>query len=176
MGRLDWESGRFDVDYEMREINSSLRGWQANFGDQILYFRFWGEESKVHDIWDEALPDGRVWHPAQMVKVLHATHVEGGNEDRSEGQYYNDNFYATASFSQLKRIGFTELDLQYQSFLRDRVVYDFRVFRITRINVVGQIQQEDPIVSIEGVQVKPDEMINDKGFESFAHPKFPDKP
>jgi hypothetical protein len=176
MARLDGESGRFDADFEIEETNRALRGWQENYGDQALYYRFWGPGSEVHDIWDEATGAGRVWRPPMIVKLLHATHVEGGNEDRAEGQYQNDDFYSTASFDQLKRLGMTEMDLTYQSYLNDRIVYDYRVFRVTRIQVVGQISsnQKDPIVSIEGTQVKPDEMSNDPGFERFANVKFPE--
>lgn len=176
MGRLDFGSGRFDADFETREMAETLRGWQSEFGDRVLYYRYWGEESQIHDIWDEASGVGRVWHPASEVEVLHATHIEGGNEDRGMGQYYNDSLYLTASFDQLKRLGMTELDLRHQSYLRDRIVYDYRVFRVTRLQVMGQIQQRDVIVSIEGTQVKPDEMANDTQFEAFANPTFPENP
>lgn len=172
MSRLDWESGRFDADYETTDMHRALRGWQSEFGDNILYYRYWGEESEVHDIWDEATGTGRVWHPPAEVGVLHATHVEGGTQDRSAGQYYNDNLYVTASFDQLRRLGMTEMDLLHGAYLRDRIVYDFRVFRVTRIQVMGQIQQRDVVVSIEGTQVKPDEMLNDRGFEEFAKQRF----
>jgi hypothetical protein len=155
MGRLDFGSGRFDADFETREIAETLRGWQSEFGDRVLYYRYWGYE----------------------IEVLHVTHVEGGNEDRTQyGQYYNDNIYLTASFEQLKRLGMTELDLQHQTYLNDRLVYDFRVFRVTRLQVMGQIQRRDVIVSIEGTQVKPDEMANDVQFEAFANPQFPERP
>lgn len=173
MGRLDWKNGRFSADFEMNEINQSLRGWQAEFGDHVLYYRFWREESEESDIWSEASGVGRVWHPADEIEVLHATHVEGSSEDRSQGQYFNDTLYLTASFEQLRRMGMTEMDLQFNSYLNDRIVYDFRVFRVTRIQVLGQIQRRDAIVSIEGTQVKPDEMANDQGFEMFANPTFP---
>lgn len=176
MGRLDFGAGRFDTDFETNEIHRSLRGWQSEFGDRVLYYRFWGEESEVHDIWDEAAGRGRVWHPASEVEVLHVTHIEGGNQDRPQGQYYNDSLYLTASWEQLKRLGMTEMDLQHQSYLRDRIVYDYRVFRVTRLQVMGQIQQRDVIVSIEGTQVKPDEMINDEQFLAFAKPTFPEGP
>jgi hypothetical protein len=176
MGRLDFGSGRFDADFETKEIHQTLRGWQSEFGDNVLYYRYWGEESQVHDIWSEATGGGRVWHPPHEIEVLHVTHVEGGGQDRTQGLYYNDNLYLTASFEQLKRLGMTELDLQHQSYLRDRIVYDFRVFRVTRLQVMGQIQQRDVVVSIEGTQVKPDEMLNDAGFEEFANVKFPDRP
>ena len=176
MGRLDYGSGRFNTDFETNEIHRSLKGWQTEFGDQALYYRYWGAESEVHDIWDEAAGVGRMWHPADLIELLHVTHVEGGNEDRQYGQYYNDNLYATASWEQLARLGMTEMDLQHQSYLRDRIVYDYRVFKITRLQVMGQIQRRDTIVSIEGTQVKPDEMLNDPQFEAFANPRFPDQP
>ena len=176
MGRLDYESGRFDADYEMNEISQTLRGWQSEFGDSVLYYRYWGEESEVNNIWDEASGVGRVWHPPAEVATLHVVHLEGGAEDRAQGQYYNDSITLTASFDQLRRLGMTEMDLQFQSYLRDRVVYDFRVFKVDRIAVMGQIQRRDPIVSIEGTQVKPDEMLNDVGFEAFANPTFPVRP
>lgn len=176
MGRLDYGSGRFDADFEVNEIDRALRGWATEFGDHVFYYRYWGEEAQVHDIWDEATANGRMWHPAHEIEVLHATHIEGGNEDRAQGQYYNDNLYVTASFDQLRRLGMTELDLQHQSYLNDRIVYDYRVFRVTRLQVMGQIQRRDVIVSIEGTQVKPDEMLNDTGFEAFANPTFPERP
>jgi hypothetical protein len=176
MGRLDFGSGRFTSDFETNDMQEALRGWQTEFGDNILYYRYWGEESEVHDIWGEATGGGRVWHPPAEVPVLHATHVEGSAEAREQGLYYNDDLYVTASFNELRRVGFTEMDLQTQSYLRDRIVYDFRVFRVTRIQVMGQIQQRDVVVSIEGTQVKPDEMMNDRQFEAFANPRFPDRP
>lgn len=176
MGRLDWKSGRFDADLETKEIASTLRGWQAEFGDRVLYYRYWGDESEIHDIWREATGVGRVWHPADEVEVLHVTHIEGRAEERAQGQYYNSTLHVTASWNQLQRLGMTEMDLLYQSFLNDRIVYDYRVFRVTQIQVMGQIQRRDVVVSIEATQVKPDEMLNDPQFVKFANPTFPSNP
>lgn len=168
MGRLDWESGRFTADYETNQMQSVLRGWQSEFGDSVLWYRYWMEQSQEHDIFDEATAAGRLYHPPAEVPMLHATHVEGGAEDRREGWYYNDDFYGTASFDQLTKIGMTELDLAHQSYIRDRIVYDYRVFRVVRISVTGQIQKRDIMVSVEGTEVKPDEMVNDPQFRMFA--------
>lgn len=173
MGRLDFESGRFDPNYETAEIGRALRGWSSEFGDRILYYRYWGEESQVHGIWEEASGRGRVWHPPSEVETLHVTRLEGSPEERAQGLYYNDTIYLTASYEQLKRLGMTELDLMHQSYLRDRMVYDYRVFKVTRLQVMGQIQQRDVVVAIEGTQVKPDEMLNDEQFRDFANPTFP---
>lgn len=176
MGRLDFESGRFSPDYETKEIAETLRGWQSEFGDNVLYYRYWGEQSQVHDIWDEASGVGRVWHPPHEIEVLHVTRLEGTPEERAQGLYYNDSLFLTASYEQLKRLGMTELDLTHQSYLRDRIVYDFRVFRVTGIRVMGQIQRRDVMVSIDATQVKPDEMVNDEQFAEFANPTFPREP
>lgn len=174
MGRLDFESGRFNADHEITEMSAALRGWQTEFGDNVLWYRYWREESASNSVFDESDNAGRIYHPAAEVPVLHVTHIEGGNENRAEGMYYNDELYITASFDELTKIGFTEMDLTHYSYLRDRIVYDFRVFRVTRMQIMGQVQRRDIMVSIEGTQVKPDEMLNDIQFQAFANPRFKD--
>lgn len=172
MGRLDFKRGRFTADYETDQINGSLRGWQAEFGDDITYFRFWKEQSEMDPVFDEATKAGRLYHPPKKIAVLHATHTEGGNEIRPQGFYYNDELYVIAFFDQLMKVGFTNLDLQTYDYLKDRIVYDYKVFRVTKINVTGQVQERDVMVSIEGTQVKPDEMLNDPQFKSYLDPRF----
>jgi hypothetical protein len=169
MSRLDWGAGRFTVDYDTSEIQEGLRGWQSDVGDRVVYYRFFSEQSQQSDIWDEGSGVGRIFHPPMEIPVLHATHVEGGNEARAQGFYFNDDLYVTASFEQLKLVGLTEMDIQHYSYLKDRIVYDLRVFRVERMQILGQIQRRDTVVSIEGTQIKPDEMYNDAQFEEFTH-------
>lgn len=172
MGRLDYESGRFDADFETNDINRALRGYQTDFGDVVQYWKFWHEQSDKHELWDEPSGSGLMFHEPVDIPVFHATHVEGGIERRSEGAYYNDDLYVTASFDVLRRLGYSDIDIQHYAFQRDRVVYDWRVFRITRIQVTGQIRQRDLVLSFEGTQVKPDEMTNDPQFMEFATQRF----
>lgn len=169
MGRLDWKRGRFDTDFETEEIHRGLRGHQsAQVGDEVAYYRFNREGSGMDDLYDEGEGLGRVFRPPVDLPVLHVTHDEGDNQDTDTGFYFNDNIYISASYDQVYRTGLSLADIEHHRYLKDRVVYDGRVFRVTQIHILGQIQGRDVIVSIEGTQVKPDEMVSDPQFSNFT--------
>ena len=169
MSRLDWKKGRFDVNKETNEIQEALRGHQgAQVGDAVLWFRFESEASVTNDVYDEGSGVGRVFRPPVPVPTLHVTHNEGSTENRDTGFYFNDDLHFTASLSQVARTGLTFADISHQSYLKDRVQYDNKLFRITNIQVLVQIQQRDLILSVEATQLKPDELVNDEQFANFA--------
>jgi hypothetical protein len=169
VSRLDWkEGGRFDRKREQQQIDAALRGFQnAQIEDEISYYRFWAEHSQMHPVYDEATGVGLQFHPPVDIPVLHATHNEGPNKDTETGFYFVDDLYATMSFSQFTRTGLTEADVRTQNYLRDRVEYDGKLFRVTQMHVTGQISQTDFMVSLEGAQIKPDEYILDPQFQGL---------
>ena len=172
MSRLDWKRGRFDSDkYETQEIHRGIRGFQsAQVYDEIQYYRFLRTASESHDIYDEAAGEGRVYRPPVTVPCLHVTHDEGESQAGDTGFYVNDNVYVTASFDQLYRTGLTFQDVQHESYLKDRFTYDNKVFRITHIHVLGQVARgRDIVLSIEGTQIKPSELVNDQQFAAYVH-------
>lgn len=171
MSRIGWKGGRFSVDWETSEIYKGLRDWQRWTGDNIYYFRFAYDESTRDSVYGEATsPNGRIYFGPNLIPALHVVHVEGDNDNTERGFYYNDRAHVTLSFDQLKRTGLDRLDLNTQNYLKDRFVYDTKVFRVTSVQVLGQIQQKDIIVTIDATQVKPDEMINDVQFAQYATP------
>lgn len=169
MTRLDWKRGRFDTDFETNEIHHALRGHQnAQIGDTIEYWRFEFEKSEGHDVYDEGLGVGRVYRPSVSLPCLHVTHDEGPRAGSDAGFYFNNNLYAVCSWEQFYRTGLTEADVATEKYLKDRLIYDNKVFRVDQIHVVGQIQQRDLVVSIEATQVKPDELLHDPQFSKWA--------
>lgn len=168
MGKLDWKRGRFSADWETSEIHRALRGYQNNYGDSVAYYRFDREDSVVNDIYDEGAGVGKVYKTPFDLPVLHVIHQDGPNEDTETGFYYNDDLSLTASFDQLSRIGITQADVLHQNYLKDRLVYDGKVFRVTHMDVMGQIQRLDIVIGINATQVKPDELVNDEQFAKWA--------
>jgi len=169
--RAGWKGGRFSVDFETASIYGGLRDWQRWTGDQFYYFRFAYDQSSNDPVYGEAdSPNGRVYDGPMLIPALHVLHTEGANDDGVDGFYYNDTAHITMSFDQIKRMGLDRVDLNTQNYLKDRFVYDTKVFRVTRMEVMGQIQQRDIIVSIDATQVKPDEMVNDLQFAQYAAP------
>jgi len=169
MGRIGWKGGRFSVDWETNEIYRGLRDWQRWTGDQFQYFRFAYDQSDADPVYGEAtLPKGRVYFGPNLIPALHVIHVEGDNQNTENGFYYNDAIHCTLSFDQVKRTGLERMDLSTQNYLKDRLVYDNKVFRVTNIQILGQIQQRDIIITIDGTQVQPDEMVNDLQFAQYV--------
>lgn len=171
MGRIGWKGGRFSVDWETSEIYKGLRDWQRWTGDEVAYFRFAYDQSTVDPVYGEAAgPLGRVYFGPNIIPALHVIHIEGDNDNTVNGFYYNDRAHVTLSFDQLKRAGLDKMDLNTQNYLKDRFVYDTKVFRVTSVQILGQIQKRDIIVAIDATQVKPDEMVNDLQFAQYATP------
>ena len=167
MARLDGKKGRFTVDYDTNEVYQALAGYQSTSGDEITYFRYDSVNSQVDDIYGEGTGVGKKYI-ATVMPVEHATHDEGGNQNTPEGFYTNDALTITASYDQLRRAGLSRLDIMTSNYLKDRVVYDQKVFRIEAIHVVGQVQERDIMVGMDCTQVKPDELVDDVQFAQYS--------
>lgn len=168
MSRIGWGAGRFNVDFETQEIYKGLRDWQRQTGDQAEYFRFAYEQSGKDPVYGEAAGAGRVFFGPLLIPALHVVHTESAVEEMPEGFTYHDRIHVTCSYDMLKRVGLSKMDIQTQNYLKDRVVYDNKVFRIYNVQILGQIQQKDIIVTFDGVQLKPEDMVNDAQFAQYS--------
>jgi hypothetical protein len=169
--RAGWKGGRFSVDFETSTIYGGLRDWQRWTGDEFYYFRFAYDQSTDDPVYGEAdSPNGRIYFGPNLIPALHVLHIEGANDNSEDGFYFNDTAHITMSFDQIKKMGLDRIDLNTQNYLKDRFVYDTKVFRVTKIEVMGQLQQRDIIVTIDATQVKPDEMVNDIQFAQYVVP------
>ncbi len=170
MSRIGWHPGRFNVDFETSEIYKGLRGWQREVGDYAYYYRFEYEQSVSNPVYGEAdSPNGRVYFGPIDIPALHVVHTESSIAEMAEGfETTLDRIHVTASFDMLKRVGLTKMDIQTSSYLKDRIVYDNMPFRVQNIQIIGQIPQRDIIVTFDGVQLKEEDIINDRQFALYA--------
>ena len=169
ISRIGWKGGRFNVDYETQEIYKGLRDWQRWTGDQAEYFRFAYDQSDKDPVYGEATgPYGRVFFGPLLIPALHVVHTESAVEEMPEGFTYHDKVHVTCSFDMLKRTGLELMDIQTQNYLKDRIIYDGKVFRVYNVQILGQIQQKDIIVTFDGTQLKPEDMMNDRQFAQYA--------
>lgn len=171
MGRLDWKThGRFNVQYETTDIMSTLRGRQQEIGERVDYYRFSHADPAGDDLYDEGTGQGKIYSGPFHIPALHVVHNEGPAHDTTQGMYFVNNLHVTCSFDALRKMGFDDQDIDHGTFLTDRIVYDDTVFRVTSISVLGQIKNRDIIVSMECVQLKPDELVNDAQFARWSQP------
>ncbi|MFJ1700399.1 hypothetical protein ACIOHC_36010 [Streptomyces sp. NPDC088252] len=168
MSRLDWKRGRWSAEVETQQIGDGLRGYQPAYGDQVTYWRFDYKKSQRHPVYDEASEVGRQFIGPHEIPVLDVIHGYGGDELHEGGFYTNDSLRVTCGFRQISRVGLTHADLRTAAYLRDRVAYDGKLFRVLSMKIQGQIQRSDVVVEINAAQLKSDEVANDPLFAQYA--------
>lgn len=168
MARVDHKRGRLNTDQATDKILSAMRGYAENQGDWLTYYRFDELHTVVDDVYDEAIGDGLLFLPPVRMQCLHVTHVEGGNENSDRGFYYNDDLDARIGFDLFLQAGMTMADIATGDYLKDRVLYDRKLFRVTQLAVEGQVQERDLIVGLSATQLKPDELVNDVQFAAWS--------
>lgn len=168
MSRLDWKRGRFSADLETDRIFKGLRGWRDVNGDWLNYYRFDSAATQLDPIYGEAIGTGRMYKSPVRMPCLHVTHLRGANENGTAGFYTNDDLDATIAFDLFLQMGMSYADIDTQNYLKDRVLYDTKVFRVTNIAVRGQIQERDIIVGLTATQCKPDELVDDQQFKQWS--------
>lgn len=169
MSRLDWKRGRFDTDFEVNEYAHGLRGYQGSqIKDYVDYFRFYPEVTEIDDVFDEGFGAGKRFHPVNTLPAIHVTSSEGPNDISDTGFYFNDTLYVTTSWELFNRVGYTFADINHEIYMKDRIAYNARLYRVTAIQVTGQVEKRDIMLSIEATQIKPDELSNDPQFAEYA--------
>ena len=71
-------------------------------------------------------------------------------------------------YDTLEKSGLAHTDFESHKYLRDRIVYNNKVFRVTNMSVMGALQQRDIIVSVDAEHVRPDELVGDTQFERWS--------
>lgn len=168
MSRLDYKRGRFNPDYETDKILGAMAGWQAVDGDWADYYRFDPVNSQIDDVYDEPTGNGLTYLKPVRIQAMHVEHVEGANEDSENGFYYNDDAALIVAFDRVLQAGMDYADIMTGNYLKDRLVYDRKVFRVRQISIRGQMQRRDIVVAISTTQVKPDELVWDVQFSNWA--------
>lgn len=167
MSRLDWKKGRFSPDLETDKLLSGLRGWRDVNGDWLNYFRY-DNNATTRNFYGESTGSGRKYLPPVRVPCIHVTYMPGANDNAEYGFYTNADLNAVVAFDLFVQMGMTLAYIDTQAYLKDRVVYDRKVFRITQLAVRGKIQERPTMVGLTATQCKPDELVDDAQFAQWS--------
>lgn len=168
MARVDWHLGRFRADNETDRMFQGMRGWRDTFGDWLDYYRFNEAKSDIDPVYDEVGPNGFFYDGPIRVPTLHVVHSRGENENGPIGFYFNDAIESYIPFDLFVGVGMQLVDIETGNFLKDRCIYRRKVFRITSLQIRGQIQQRPTIVTLSATQLKPDELIDSPQFAKYS--------
>ena len=146
-----------------------MRGWRDVWGDEVDYWHLDPGASASDDVYDEAIGVGRVFTGPTRLPVMHVVHGRGPNENGQTGFYYNDNLSFQVAFDLFVQSGMTLVDIDTGMYLKDRLVYDQKAFRVTKISPMGKIQRRPTVISIEATQIKSDELRDDQWWSVYAN-------
>lgn len=167
MGYMDRKKGRFSADQETDRMFQGMRGWQDVNGDWLSYYRYDTANTVVDPVYGESI-GGRKYEAPVRVPCLHVTHIEGPQDNAPMGAYSNDDIDATIAFDLFMQMGMTYADIETNRYLKDRIIYERKVFRVTQLAIRGQIQRRDTIVGLTATQCKPDELVDDPQFSQWS--------
>lgn len=173
MSRLDFKNGRFTADFETDQIYIAMQGWRQVSGDWVDYFKFAADITPLDNIYDEADYPGRQYFPRIRIPVLHATVVPGDNQNTEMGFYYNDTLVVLVAFDQFTTSGMDFVDVEQGNYLKDRIYYNQKVFRVLSMVPSGKIQQRPTMIRIDATQLKPDELTDDTQFAPWSQAIHP---
>lgn len=162
----------FPTKFDTSRMQKDMLSLQQQFGVNVLWYVFDYANTAVNPTYDERdLSTGGVYDGPYRIPVISAARVMGPQEGGTEGLYTLDRLTVTASYEQVRRIGMTpDLDLESTPHLNDRLVYENKVFDIQNIRSSGQYDPTHTYLTllIDAVQVRPDELVYDAAFTSYA--------
>ncbi len=176
----------FPPRFDARRMDRDIAQHQQAFGTIVDWYFYDPDTSVYDDVYDEGQDTGggyangygtgyagggRRWRGPIRIPVLSANRREGFKVLSDDGQYSLDTIDLRLSYEQTRRVGLQpEISHNHEQHLRDRFVYDNRVFGVRDISVTGQFEPSghDVVARVLGVQLRPDELVNDPDFVRWA--------
>lgn len=157
-------SQRFSVSSEMNRIETGLmREAHREWGDHIKWFVFDPEASDKNDIYD--VGEERRWRPPLLVPCLWITRITGDDSYRPEGLSVSDTLQFATTYGVLQdKLGWETPELDVRDTLKDRLVFEEKIFTIVAFDVAGSLLTREAIVAVRADQVREDQALFDPEF------------
>ncbi len=169
--RASQPRGRFSIDYEVRSIRSGIsEDLERPAGQEFLWHRWDEPATEVDPIYSVGDYDGgRRWKfPGFIVPAVSAVIFQGQTIQNERGFYQTDIMRATMNVADVDRL-LPGLRANPESYHRDRVVYRNEVFTPSRLYLRGHVEDYYTILTMDFLQVNPEELVNDPQFASYAN-------
>ncbi len=159
--------GLFSPRYEVSSIHRGVDTELVRFsGTTVDWYVFDSATTTADDIygWGE----GRVWQQPMTFRVVDAIEMEGAEQPYEQGLFTRNRLKVVLSSEELVRHDFISLFTEHTDHLRDRFVYDGRVYSPSDFVIGGDVREQMTIVAVTAQQVRKDELVNDPTFAAFA--------
>lgn len=158
-------TGRFDAMYEVNSIADGVEyDLQNPVGQMCKWYVYDPELTDVDPVYDVSDYDGgRMWRRPIPLPVVGALIRQGPKYQSERGFYTVDNLSMVINSMEMYK---HMPDMAYgpDAHLRDRIVYRNSLFVPTRIYPKGHIQDHIVMITVDAIEVKPEEVVNDPQF------------
>ena len=171
--RAHTPGSRFDADYEttdlLKGIDSDLK---HSVGTKALWYIFDSFNSDVDPLYDvgqdiSSSMGGKVWTGPFSVPVVRAVIKQGEAKTSSVGYYNSDTLHLTFNIEDVQKFA-PNIIIRPDINNRDRVVWRGQVYRPFAIQERGIVADRFTILSVDCIQLMPEEMVNDPQFLTYA--------
>lgn len=163
--------GRFSMDYEVLSIRDGISEDLRRPAGQVMHWhRFDPVATEVDPIYDVGDYDGgRRWvMPGFDVPAISAVIFQGQTIQNERGFYQSDIMRATLNVQDVDRL-LPGLRSNPDKYYLDRIVFRNEVFTPSRLYLRGHVEQWYTILTLDLLQVNPEELVNDPGFAQYAN-------
>lgn len=161
--------GRFTTSYEIDSYTSGIQeDLQRPVGGSLPWWRFDDEETEVDDLYTVGSYDGgRRYRKPRALDFITARLYQGQTHQSDRGAYNADVLSLSVSRKDFEKV-FPNVVPDVDNFLPDRAVFQNTIFRPTHFSLRGWVSDYYTIISVEMIEVKGEELVNDPQFEEMS--------
>lgn len=165
--------GRFDADFETDDLLVGVDTDLKNpVGTSALWYIYDSVNTVVDPIYDTGQDlsgalGGKKWTGPFTIPVVKAVIDQGQAPTSAVGYYNSDTLHLTFNIEDVQKYA-PNIIIRPDINNRDRVVWRGQVYRPFSIQERGIIADRFTILSVDCIQVMPEEMVNDAQFQSYA--------
>lgn len=168
--------GRFDSDFELDSMGDGITTDLTNpAGTTAEWWKFDQVNSTKDPIYDvEPLGIGRLWRGPFVIQIVRASISQGSTPLTDRGFYNADTLHLTLNVDDLRAVspelfndrGLVKATVDITN--RYRLVWKDQVYRPVKTQQSGQVANRHTIVTLDLIQLMPDELVNDAQFLEYA--------
>lgn len=165
--------GRFDSDFETDDILVGVDTDLKNpVGTSALWYIYDSVNTVVDPIYDvgqdlSGAMGGKRWTGPFTIPVVRAVIDQGQAKTSAVGYYNSDTLHLTFNIEDVQKYA-PNIIIRPDINNRDRIVWRGQVYRPFSIQERGIISERFTLLSVDCIQVMPEEMVNDPQFQTYA--------
>ena len=182
--------GRFNIPHERDSIISGTTKEMVNTVGNVIEWWFYDEANTLVDpIYDtgDNTNGGRLWIGPTLVPVINTSIMQGVTAQNDRGFYNTDILKITINIDMVedhrRHYGksadtfpnLTQMEINPDVYLRDRVVFRNEVWTPTQVSPLGLVTDRYTVMSITCNQVNSEELVNDTQFQKYANYSYFDR-